>query len=305
MATDAIDAAHVCDVAAMPLIHPLTPDLVSGPIADGSTSFAPRLLENTSAAPTADPPTEVSAAPMVLDNAAPPLLPAPRPSDPTYLPPPPGAIAVPDIDMESVCIPETQKKAPKRKASNPAGGAAKHRKTGRKGRIASSSNVDASVSNAKSTSSPSWVSNATTLFKSTNLGSEWDLLLSTWLEFEERAGFDSSARLGAQHRPRAIADWIQRARPATFRPEIKDEKEFAAAFSSWWQNLQPEWRRVENNNGPQEDEDWDAIRCSGVNGLVSVVAALFFWGSAIQDRPTQTTWLEAVKDVSYVLHQLL
>ncbi len=172
---------------------------------------------------------------------------------------------------------ETQKKAAKRKASIPAGGSAKHRKTARKAKATSSLNADASVSHAQSADSPLWFTNATTLFESSKLESEWDLLLSVWLKFEENASFDGNARLGAQHRPRVIADWIQRARPATFRPEIKDEQEFSTAFSAWWQNLQPEWRPAKNINDSQEAEDWDAIRCSGVNGLVSVVAALFFW----------------------------
>lgn len=74
--------------------------------------------------------------------------------------------------------------------------------------------------------------------------------------------------------------------------------------------MQPSWR-VNNadDQAPQEEGDWGELHCSGANGMLSVVAAVFFWGRAIQATrhvgAMRATWDEALQDVSYVLKQLL
>lgn len=125
-----------------------------------------------------------------------------------------------------------------------------------------------------------------------------------WVKFEEDAQFQGDGRLGARRRPQAIGDWIQRARTPEFRPAIKNVARFAADFSAWWRGLQPEWRRASSNVGPAGG-DWTHIRRSGVNGLLSVVAALFFWGDIVRGTPARAVWLKAMEDVLFVFEQLL
>ncbi len=213
--------------------------------------------------------------------------------------PPPGSVTVPSAeDLGSI---QMQQKARKRKGSAIAGNPRKLRKT------STEKAKRVSTANASNTASgPDWLENARTLFKSENLGSEWDLLCSNWLKFEEDFQFQGTGKLGCQRRPWVITGWIQRARSPTYRPDIDDVNGFEADFHVWWQSLQPEWRRVDTaKKSKQPEGDWDCIRQSGPNGLLSVVAALFFWGGAVQNTSARTAWLEALTDVSYVLEQLL
>lgn len=233
-----------------------------------SSSSAPPAPRSAPPAPRSAPPAARSAPP------------APRPT-------PPGSVSVPGmVGLQQIA--ERQTTARKRSGtSSNAKSDQKKRKTAADG------------------DKPEWVTKATSLFESTNLGLEWKLLLSRWFKFEEQAGFQDSGKLGTRRRPRAVADWIQRARTPTFRPEITDFDEFAADFTAWWQSVQPEWRRSGNGEASRDDGDWEDIRRSGVNGLVSVVAALFFWGNAIQPAGDRVKWVEALGDVTYVFEHLI
>lgn len=154
---------------------------------------------------------------------------------------------------------------------------------------------------------PDWVTKALSLLQSTPLGSEWDALLRGWLQFEQGTGFEDGPRLGCRRRPRIIADWIQVARKPKFSYEIKDPEKFAEEFNAWWRGLQPDWRLDDVSDLLRRDgEDWECLWCPGTNGLLSVVAALFFWGSRVQHgAPTlKSKWLEALEDVAYAISRL-
>ncbi|KJA14669.1 hypothetical protein HYPSUDRAFT_102262, partial [Hypholoma sublateritium FD-334 SS-4] len=111
---------------------------------------------------------------------------------------------------------------------------------------------------------------------------EWQALVSAWLEFEKVSGYEGSRRLGSRSHPRTVADWIQRARSPAYCPEIKNIAAFAADFTAWWQNVQPAWRTESaTDQMPHVEGNWEDIRCPGLNGLLSIIAALFFWGNAI------------------------
>ncbi len=126
--------------------------------------------------------------------------------------------------------------------------------------------------------------------------------------FEKGSADRSSARLGAQSRPQAVTDWIRRARLNTYNPQINSVATFAKEFNAWWASLQPAWRTDGGRGVLRRDgEDWECLRCSGINGLLSVLAALFFWGCAVQKSKaaTKSAWLRALDDVSYSITQLL
>ncbi len=128
------------------------------------------------------------------------------------------------------------------------------------------------------------------------------------MKFEEDAHYEGYEKLGTLKRPQAIGAWIQRARAPAYRPAITNVKQYTEDFSVWWQSLQPEWRRSLCGAGPyllQQDGDWTHMRrFSGINGLLSVVAALYFWGDVVRGTPATKTWLAAVADVSFVFGNL-
>lgn len=160
----------------------------------------------------------------------------------------------------------------------------------------------------KTSGAEDWVPNALALFRSIALGPEWDALVRDWLHFEEGEGFEGSCKLGSQHRPPIVADWIKRARKPDFPYEIKNLDKFVNGFNAWWRVLQPTWRLDDASDLLRRDgEDWGRLRCSGVNGLVSVLAALFFWGSHAQRGAAmlKSRWREALEDVSYAISKLM
>ncbi|KAF8966263.1 hypothetical protein BDZ97DRAFT_1658026 [Flammula alnicola] len=89
-------------------------------------------------------------------------------------------------------------------------------------------------------------------------------------------GFDSASQVGA--------------RSTTWRPEIDNVAEYE--FRAWWTSIQPGWR----DSSRAVDGDCEDLRRPGLNGLVSVMAALFYWGSSLgkkaKDRGNRTIVLE-------------
>lgn len=277
------------------------------PTCDSTTPTAPRLSAREKS------PTVVGRT--SRSCRAPPRSARLQPTSCTPSAPPPGSASVPD--MQELEAEETEKRTSKRKGralstgpcskKKKAGGQLPSNSASSSRTVSAASSQDSSTTLVDTPDAPAWAVSLQ-LFCSITLGSEWDALLSNWVKFEEASGYQDGLRLGTKNRPRAIADWIQNARKPTFRPEIKNIGSFSVQFNAWWTSLQPDWR----TNGPdtvllRDGEDWECLRRPGLNGLLSVIAALFFWGRAMQKLPADAgaTWLEAVDDVSYSIAQLL
>ncbi|CAA7268956.1 unnamed protein product [Cyclocybe aegerita] len=147
---------------------------------------------------------------------------------------------------------------------------------------------------------PAWLPPALSMLQQNDLGDEWVSLVGAWLAFEVQSKYEHVANLSAIHRPPAVRDWIQRARLPAWRPNIPNINKYAAKFWMWWAVLQPRWRVNEDGEVVTSavDGDWEQLRRPGVNGLLSVLASLFFWGVAVKGKREATEkWLVAVQDV--------
>lgn len=153
-------------------------------------------------------------------------------------------------------------------------------------------------------SAPAWLMSASGMLRSEALGVEWLELVGTWEAFEVGEGFSFPTKLAAKGRPPCIGDWIQRARAPSYRAAIANPADFAQAFTAWWTSLQPEWRQSPGTLLLKTSGNLDAIRKPGTNGLLSVIAALFFWGFACRSNG-RGDWLEAVDEVGWTLRQLV
>lgn len=150
------------------------------------------------------------------------------------------------------------------------------------------------------------------MLSSKDLGGGWLDLVSAWGRFEQAAGYVEAGILSSKGRPPCVGAWIARARTSNFQPPLsgKNLKDLDRSFWKWWHNLQPQHRKdVEAEDGvvlPQIVGDMEVIRRPGKNGLLSVLAALWFWGSAPQlvNSTTLGSWAAAVDDVSWVVEQL-
>ena len=210
-------------------------------------------------------------------------------------------------DLHTHLAVSSHKGSQKRKSKVSDSSSAKKRKTGTEGQPASTSSTRSSSNNNRVEGVPPWVSKSLDLFRSTSLGPEWDELVAGWLHFERTTEFMGVSKLGHQNRPPAIGDWIQRARSPTFHPNIVDLGTYSSNFDAWWRSVQPYWRMDPYSNRLLRDgDDFERIRLIGPNGLVSVIAALFFWGHKIQGSTARKSiWKERLGDVAYIIAHLI
>ncbi|KAF8160584.1 hypothetical protein BJ912DRAFT_833782, partial [Pholiota molesta] len=156
---------------------------------------------------------------------------------------------------------------------------------------------------------PLWFKTALVLLCSKDLGDNWNGLLSSWIQFEGRSYYKENGILGNQGRPQFVADWIRHARSPKYRPKNVKLESFDRMFWVWWRSLQPDWR-TDDGSGvlPRTAGDLDAIRKPGKNGILSVLAMVFFWGLATEQEEGdggKQAWKAAVDDVDWVLKGLL
>ena len=140
------------------------------------------------------------------------------------------------------------------------------------------------------------------------LGEGWAELVRLWAAFEEKEEFKERRKLSAKDRPECIADWVQRARSPTWRPVIANVAAFGKVFHAWWVSLQPKWRVSGKGAILTEDVegDWEELRRPGLNGLLSALAGLFYWGRIAQRNAKQRkAWAVDVEDFTLVLRHLL
>jgi hypothetical protein len=154
----------------------------------------------------------------------------------------------------------------------------------------------------------SWFSIYQQMFLEKYLGKEWKTLVSTWVTFEEHArdaGLEVR-RLPARGRPMAVGDWISQGRNMTWRPDISNFKlkNYKHEFNGWWELLQPAGRTHASKDDVDStltQGDWDCLRAPGVNGVMSVVAGLFFWGLVAEGKVAHhKAWLAALQDCQHV-----
>ncbi|PPQ76366.1 hypothetical protein CVT24_008806 [Panaeolus cyanescens] len=138
------------------------------------------------------------------------------------------------------------------------------------------------------------------------LGNDWIALVEAWSTFQVAAGFTEDNKLPTKHRPFPIKEWIARARSPTYRPVITNLSEYESNFNLWWYSMQPDWRKADGMVDPRRvDGDWSSLWLPGLNGLVSVIAALLYWGIAAHGNKTRTlSWLRAVRDCKTAISAL-
>ena len=140
-----------------------------------------------------------------------------------------------------------------------------------------------------------------------SLGERWAELVELWAIFEKKEGFAERGKLLPTHRPQAISEWIQRARSPTWRPDIANVPKFEKDFRAWWLFLQPKWRVGVEGTIADEciDGNWDALRKPGLNGVVSLLAALFYWGRVAQKNAKhREVWVAHVEECIVVFRRL-
>ena len=157
---------------------------------------------------------------------------------------------------------------------------------------------------------PAWFSNSLAMLQSNEppLGNRWAELLRLWSAFEEMENYTERQKLSPDGRPLCVSEWIRRGRSTTWRPVISSIPALEKSFEEWWTNLQPDWRK--NDDGSivfaSVDGDWEILRKPGLNGILSAIACLFYWGCKVQGNMTRRArWATSVEDCILVLHNIV
>ena len=158
-----------------------------------------------------------------------------------------------------------------------------------------------------SSGDPAWLKSAVKMLTAGDLGDRWTNVVDMWVLFEHKETNLKPTVLGSSHRPPVVHDWIQRARSAFYRPAISSVDRFETSYKLWWASLQPDWRVSPSGEVAfaETSGNWDVIRKPGKNGILSVAAALFFWGLKVKDTEDTNGWETAVEDLLVALTGLL
>ncbi|KAJ7259461.1 hypothetical protein C8J57DRAFT_953952, partial [Mycena rebaudengoi] len=155
---------------------------------------------------------------------------------------------------------------------------------------------------------PSWLQEPVAQLTRVELGGEFHRLVHALVELERMYGFENGAKkLSARKRPKAIGDWIKDGHGCKLQTmRIVDVKAYEAEWWGWWGELQPTWH-VRGDDGRLIIQDdyggaWEGLRAPGINGCLSPVAALYWWGCAESENSGKTSegWQRAVQDTHWV-----
>ncbi|RDB22926.1 hypothetical protein Hypma_009868 [Hypsizygus marmoreus] len=126
--------------------------------------------------------------------------------------------------------------------------------------------------------------------------------------------------LDRMFRPKEVKEWIHQGRGRNNRILVIDNVcKFAEQWWAWWTILQPKWRaKAKDKHGrpvavvPSDAtyQDWHCMCVPGGNGLICVVAGLYWWGRKLEDAKVNTkvnkeNWNKAVNDCLWVLKRIV
>ncbi|KAJ7704261.1 hypothetical protein B0H16DRAFT_1346804 [Mycena metata] len=158
-----------------------------------------------------------------------------------------------------------------------------------------------------------------------DLGGAYNALLLSFTQLERVYRWSQSpGQLPVVGRPGAIGKWVTAGRGGRGRggpmgqgrgPNIGTSAEFATEWWTWWGLLQPAWRTRDAKNPlrflrtgyPATHGDWGVLRQPGQNGVLSLVAGVYWWGKKllVENRSEdRESWEEAVADLKWVVDGL-
>jgi hypothetical protein len=151
----------------------------------------------------------------------------------------------------------------------------------------------------------------------TDIGAPYRHLVSRLIQFEKLHNFETKrgTNLPSTHRPAEVGRWIS-SRRRNIKLGVSPEV-YSKQWWRWWEVLQPEWRVFDKTGRPKamapagHEATWHCLLKPGVNGILSVVASLYWWGCTVHSLEGSSggkdvkDWEEAVADCSWVMEQLV
>jgi hypothetical protein len=141
-----------------------------------------------------------------------------------------------------------------------------------------------------------------------NLGCHYHALVAAWTCIEQVSCFEHGpTNLSPKGHPKQVTAWISRLQKGT-EPVVDDPVTYAIQWQAWWDLLQLSWRTKDVDGqwsvvGGYRDggREWGPLYQLGINGVLSIVASLYFWGRAVHGNPELCgRWEAVVGDVVWV-----
>ncbi|TRM58352.1 hypothetical protein BD626DRAFT_410626 [Schizophyllum amplum] len=148
------------------------------------------------------------------------------------------------------------------------------------------------------------------------LGDEYTRLLNAWVTLEQKHDFvmgKGSKNRVTVPKPDVLQSWIASGRTRSRKqPVVVNIEVFAAQVVTWWGALQPEWRQLDDAGLPMATRrvrgDWgQPLDVHGQNGMLSAVACLGWWGTALgspEARASDLRWCRLIRDVAWVCEEM-
>ncbi|KAJ7700210.1 hypothetical protein B0H16DRAFT_1348823, partial [Mycena metata] len=158
---------------------------------------------------------------------------------------------------------------------------------------------------------PLWFVNARSEVTEEKLGCHFDGLIAAWTRIEYASRFEHGpTNLSAKGRPKQVGRWVADGRQKKPRTDLSvpDPDGYAVEWRAWWDTLQPTWRikgvdGIWSMDGYGKGDEWGPLYQWGVNGVLNIVASLYFWGCAISEDDSKRLrdWESAVIDVTWMM----
>jgi len=146
-----------------------------------------------------------------------------------------------------------------------------------------------------------------------DLGPSFKDVLHSFIALEAAHGYQNPNRgIAVSGRPDILTKWIACGRWRAKDPVISNPDVFGKKWWEWWTSLQPPWRKIRSKRPDTMStygDSWDTLLYPGQNGVLSIVATLYWWGIAVNGDgvpgPAYDSWSVAVADVKWILEGML
>ncbi|KAJ7105137.1 hypothetical protein C8R43DRAFT_1140927 [Mycena crocata] len=144
------------------------------------------------------------------------------------------------------------------------------------------------------------------------LGPHFDAVILAWTRMEAASKYKASTTLlPTKGRPKQVSNWINRGQRGKRNCDtsVTNPTEYENEWQTWWNSLQPSWRKLDADGNwamnayGENGREWGPLYQWGVNGTLTIVASLYFWGCAVHATATahRAQWEAAVIDVGWML----
>ncbi|KAJ7772553.1 hypothetical protein DFH07DRAFT_733840 [Mycena maculata] len=146
-----------------------------------------------------------------------------------------------------------------------------------------------------------------------DLGPHFDGLIAAWTHLEDASRYEQGpTNLPNKGRPKQVGSWIAGRHRKMDGEEltVSDPGAYTVKWQAWWDSLQPTWRTRDSDGAwsvmgeyGMGGREWGPLYQWGVNGTLSILASLYFWGRAVRNdsEGQQVPWELAVWDVAWML----